>query len=743
MEERLILTQAFRIDADDTSTGALPAMSRPPSRADHDIIDMSAEHAQITGGMNKTTQAADDDDAQLQAAIKMSLGQDMPEQENGVTGTGQQFGAATKPFYDPNQWAVTTVASSREMVDHPPPAKRRRVEGQPALLRGSRESGYLAALLTILHSIPLAREALLLPSLNIAAYGYDQHWWSGSSDENRKSLTLDANPDSDRNRINLLAEVQCLMAFLDGTKRAYGSVDALADLQAYRSYPAESYFSKFYEAWKAAAMAECRDEPLTQIFNSTAMKAVNSDEEPISKDLVCLEPPTNRYDGQLLVDLLDTTVWNDNANDMDDVWISHSAEVFTIRMHDPEKKDEGLRLTTSPVWFPDRYMWECRERTREMRRQLQAIRRDIHRYTSLQRRFQFLSGPDRKSISIKDILEAAAKSTAAATTELPSSDVTDAITSGDVEAVQPQVDAILNKIEQKLEALDKMKVDLDAQMRVIRQQLTTASDDPSEPPYNKYVLQGVSTKPEVVYVRHRNPDLLGLDDGDAARSEWQWWKLTWSNNSSSEPSHPPMIGPVTQAQAQAAGNGLPGGASYSVSKITEEDVIEAAKVENHSVVMVYANQNAMNFECTPVSQALQLFIKQDNLMFERECRGEERKVELDSDDAFDNVLLTDNKATSRLEREMTPMSVTSPPRDEDGQPSPKRPKSSDNDWRPFDEQPPSYEESVVQPEMQEKPKNKIGQYAEILLEKYGNGDASTSQHDNGVVHIEHSHELPR
>lgn len=748
--ERLILTQAFRIDADDTSTGALPALSRPPSRTDRDreIIDMSVEHAQITGGISKTT-PADDDDAELQAAIKMSLGQELPDQENGITGTGQQFGPATKPFYDPAQWAVAPIASSREMVDHPPPAKRRRVEGEPVLLRGSKDSGYLAALLTIFHSIPLARQALLLPSLSILSYGYDPNWWSGSSDENRKSLTLNANDNSERNRLNLLAEVQCLMAFLDGTKRAYGSVDALSDLYQYRSYPAEGPFSRFLEAWKAAAMAEFSDEPLTQIFTSTAMKSMGPEDTPISKDLICLEPPVNRIEGQLLVDLLDTTVWNDNLENLDDVWISHCAEVFTIRMYDPGKKEEGLLLTTSPIWFPDRYMWECRERSQEMRKQMQGIRKEISHYTSLQRRFQFLWSPDKKTMSVKEVLEAAAKSTPAAMADRHSIDREDyKLTAANTESVKSEVDVILDKIEQKLDALEDRKEELASGMQKLAQQLTTASDDTSEPPFNKYFLQGVSTKPELVYVRHRNSDLLGLDDDDASsRSEWQWWKLSWSNGSSSDPAHPPVIGPVTQVEAQAATNNTNGAqvsglSSHSVSKISEEEVIEAAKVESNSVVMVYANQNAINFEGTPVSQALQQFIKQDNLMFERECRGEEPSVEVDSDDTFENVPLSDSQGASHLDREMTPMSINSPPRDEDGQPSPKRPKSSDADWRPLDEQPPSYEDSVVQ-EMQEKPKNKIGLYAEVLMEKYGNGAAPASQQDDGVVHIEHSHELPR
>lgn len=723
-------------------------MSRPPSPADRVVHDLSDTHAQVTTNLKKTTTHEQDEDADMQRAINASLGQEMPDQENGVTGTGQQFGPATQPYYEPSKWSIMPVATSRELINHPPPSKRRRIDGEPAFLRGSRETGYLAALLTIYHSIPLAKEALLLPSLPILAYGYDQNWWNGSSDENRRSLTVTADANSDKNRLNLLAEVQCLMAFLDDTKRAYGSVDALADLYAMRTFQHDTPFSKFLEAWRAAAMGECPHEQLTQIFTSTAMKSVGPEDTPISKDLVCLEPPVNRMDGQQLVDLLDTTVWFDSTESLDDVWISHCAEIFTIHMHDPGNKDEGLQLTTSAVWFPDRYMWACRDVTREMRRQMQVIRKEISHYTSLQRRFQLLWSPDRKTVSVRDVLEAAAKSTSMATQDRYSSDrPNDMLAQADADGVQPGIQALLESIENKLDALEDRKLELQAQMQEIGRQLTQASDDPSQPPFNKYVLQGVSTKPEVTYVRRRNPDLLDLEnDGPDPRAEWQWWRISWETSTQSTPVHPPMIGPVTQAQAEATkssinewNNDEERPATYSIVKVSEQDVIEAAKTEHNSIVMVYANQNAMSFEGAPMSQALRHFINQDNILFEREIRDADRHVETGPEDAFENVPLDD-----RQNREMTPMSVSSPHRDEDGQPSPKRPKSSEVEWKPLDESLPSYEDSLSHPEMQQRPQNKIGMHAEKLMERYGNGESiEAEQADSGVVHVEHSKELPR
>ncbi len=724
-------------------------MSRPPSRADRGVKDLTSEYAQASATVNKSPQEQDED-ADLQAAIKLSLGQGVQGQENGVTGTGQQFGPALQSNYDPRQWSMMPIATSREVVDHPPPATRRRIDGTPAFLRGSKETGYLGALLTIFHSIPLAREALLLPSLGVLSYGYVPDWWSGNSDENRKSLSLQMNQRSDKNRLNLLAEVQCLMAFLDNTKRAYGSVDALADLFALRTVQSDTPFSGFLEAWRTAAVFEFPQEQLTQIFSSTAMKSVSPESTPISKEMVCLEPQVNRIEGQLLVDLMDATVWNDTVDNLDDIWISHCAEVFTIHMYDPGQKDDGLHLTTSPVWFPDRYMEHCRDLTQQMRQEMRTIRKEINKYAALQWKCQFVPGPAGKRISIRDVLDATSKSSTNAMVDRYSDDKQSALlATTEAEQIQPDVEAILDRIDQKLDALEEAKLKLQAQMLKIARQLSQPSEDPSEPPFKEYVLQGVSTRPDVVYIRQRNPDLLGLDDEDSSvREEWQWWRLSWSNSNVPRVMHPPMIGPLTKDEVEAAKNASGGWANneecpppYSVIKVSELDVIESAKVEWNSVVLVYANQNAMSFQGVPLSQELQSFVKRDNVMFERECSDEMRQAVWSSQDTFENVQLDDTHNARFADREFTPMSVSSSHRDENGQPSPKRPKSSDADREP-DDRPPPYDENVAQPEMQEMHKNKIGIYADQLLERYGNSDEH-SHADRGPVHIEHSRELPR
>lgn len=730
--------------ADDSSTGAMPA-TRPPSRVDNKIVDLSSTHAQATA-------AVDMQDEDLQRAINLSLGKpEMAEQENGVTGAGGQFGPATRASYEPSQWAMVPTATSRELVDHPPPSKRRRVEGQPAFLRPSQETGYLAALLTIYHSIPLAREALLLPAMNVLSYGYDNSWWSGSSDENRKSLSMQTDLNADKDKINLVTEAQCLMAFLDNTHRAYGGVDALADLDAMREFrnPTSTQFSTFLEAWKDAAMSQAPQEQLTQIFSSTAVKNVDPD-PPLQRDMVCLEAIVNRTPGLQLLNLLDATVWDDTPDQLDDVCISHAAEVFTMRLYDSAKQTEGLDLTAPAVWYPDRYTWALRDQTRQMRLEIQIINQQLNQLLFQQRRLGSFMNNGRP-LRTRDVLEAAAKASSAALEDRYGGHRPSEHLDGlDVASIDDHIQSVLRRVDEKIAEIEEERLQLTAQIQEISKQYTEPGDDPNEPPRMKYVLQGVATKPEIMYVRERSQDLLGLEtESEDDREEYQWWRIHWSHSTSSDANQfrPPLIGPVNQPHAQdsnAVWSDEQSSLPYSVTQVTEQNVIEAARTENHSVVLVYANENAMSFKGSPLCQSLKQFVDQDNKRFAEELREEVDGPE-DTNMAWDDVPLKEG-TTTEWDREMTPMSMTTH-RGEDGQPSPKRPKSSEDSWKPQDGLP-SYDEAVASPvqEMQEStPNNKIGLYAEAMLEKYGNGETKVANEPETAeaVHVERATDLPR
>ncbi|EXJ63146.1 hypothetical protein A1O7_03591 [Cladophialophora yegresii CBS 114405] len=741
--------------------GGMAGLSRPPSRVDNSRLDLSGEHAAASASNVKTLKEQEEmDDPDIQRAMAESLRQTLPAQENGVTQTGATFGPAKRDYnYEPNSWALTTYSTSREIIEHPPPSKRRRIGDAPAFLRGSKETGYLGSLLTIYHNIPLAREALLMPALRVHAYAHDSSWWSGATDENTKALSTDNSLRIDQNECNLLTEVQCLMAFLDKTTRAYGSVDALADLQAVRNANDETVFHKFLEAWGSAALKQAPQEQLTQVFSSIAMKANGpTDDTAVEKTLYCVDPFINHHPNETLTDLLDNTIWNDEIGTIDDVWISHCAEIFTVRLQEPNTASRTVDISLDPVWYADRYMYDCREEMQQIRRQVQAIRRQIEQLTHMQRRCQLFNSSNRP-LDISEVLNAAVKASSVAASRnsvpngflisrLPGSET--AVTQSDVDELNSELQNVLQRIRQRLALLEQKKDELRARSRQIAMQLTVPTPERPDVPHRKYTLQGVATKPGITYFRrlNQNIDLLAPDNLGEEGMGYEWWKATWRQEDVqcvSQPLHPPLVGPVTQAQAAGVGKSDPDSSTpWSIDRVFETHVLEAVKTEYNSVLLVYANENAVRFRGSGLSLALRHFVDRDNQAFAEDLQQEMGPLPASSADReaeaeFEDVPLIDPTRSSSSVRELTPMSTSSPDQDEDGQPTLRRAKEgSTGDLL---EQPPSYEESVGKHEMSEKRENKIGLYAEKLLQRYGSEtDKVAGEKDNtgDLLHLEES-----
>lgn len=706
------------------------------------------------------------EDPNFQRAITESMRSGLPAQENGVTGAGSHFGPAKREYYEPSNWALTTFSSSREIIDHPPPTKRRRLDDEPAFLRGSKETDYLAPLLTIYHSIPLAREALLMRNLKVHTYGHDASWWSGTTDENTKALSMDNDIQLDRDECNILAEVQSLMAFLDNTNRAYGSVDALADLQAVRSSRGNKNFVRFLTAWESAAFRQAPQANLDQVFGSVAAKDSADLIEPEAKPLSCVEAPVNRVPGETLVDLLDRTVWDDDTGNIDDVWFDQVAAVFTIRIFDPASGKHGpLELTLDPIWYPDRYMLECKDVTQEMRKQMQLLLREIAHCTNVQHRCEMLKLPDNRVLMLRDVLDAAAKvssevvgqpSPTPRLTEGQHSHSQESLDQAKVDGVELELRRIIGRIDQKRQLLEERKNDLRDRMKEIALQLTRPTADSPDVPQHKYTLQGLSTKSNITYLRRPNTDLLLEDDeGSSDSPEWQWWRMAWIQDEiqaqqQRQQATAPAMGPITQAQAQASTKtfGFTAGLSfdtpiksngpdvdvlrpYTVQKVTEEEVLHAVKKEYSSVMLVYASEEALAYEGGELSMPLRHFVDRDNRAFAEELQDENGPVpdildDRDQEVEFEDVPLIDPNGSSSSARELTPMSTSSPGRDEDGQASPKRLRG-ENHLMSISGQLPSYDESAAKQEMQEKKGNKIGFHAEQMLQKYGDDAEGTDE----------------
>ena len=715
-------------------------MSRPPSRVDNSLLDLSNEHAVASASNNQSLKEQEEaDDPELQRAMAESLKATAAGQENGVTQMGTHFGPAKQDYdYDKNNWALTTFSTSREIIEHPPPSKRRRTGDAPAFLRGSKETGYLAPLLTIYHNIPLARAALLMPALNVHAYDHDNSWWSGATDENTKALSTDASLRIDQNECNLITEVQCLMAFLDKTTRAYGSVDALADLQAVHYHNGDALFHKFIEAWGSAALKQAPQEQLTQVFSSTAVKSNGPhDEMPVEKTLYCVEPFLNHQPDETLTDLLDNTIWNDEMGNIDDVWISNCAEIFTVRLQEPNNTSKSVDISLDPIWYADRYMYECRDEMQQIRRQLQQIRRQIEQLTHMQRRCQLFNSGN-KALDVSEVLNAALKAAAVVVGDNSAlngfldsrhTPAESSVTQSDVDELGSELQNVLEKIRLRLAQLEQRKDELRARSRQITMQLTQPSPERPGLPHRKYALHGVATKPGVTYFRRLNPtpNLLEDDQDDNEGMDYEWWRSSWQQEEVQPAPHPPLVGPVTQAQAEATGkSSVDGFLPWSLNRVVESDVLEAVKNEYNTVLLVYANENALSFQGSDLSVSLRHFVDRDNQAFADDLQQEDgplssSSVGREAEAEFEDVPLIDPTGSSSSLRGLTPMSTSSPDHDEEVQSASQGVKedTADNSL----EQLPSYEETVGKREMQERKENKIGLHAERLLQRYGD-DAS-------------------
>jgi hypothetical protein len=675
----------------------------------------------------------------VQEAIALSMGQPPPGQENGVTGTGQQFGPAQGEYHDTKRWAMTVSnATTREIVDNPPAADRQRKPGEPAFLRPSarRGSESLAALLTIYHSIPLAREALLLPNYQQSNYGYDPQWWTGQHIETSRTVSFHDH-GAQYHLDDIIIEMQRLMAFLDGTTRAYASVDALADLQNHVKKDADSYLSRFLDAWSHGAMIRSRDDPLTQVFSSHGIRSDPGN--VMQKDFCCLEAMVDPDIEPSFVDILDNVIWSDPSmgGPLHDVWLDRIGEIMTLKLADPKKKQGKLDVEIPTVWYPDRYMEHFRELSHDMRvrrwctqteiRRLEHSRTGIltcpviGRQENLDIKKVLLDAAERAPVVIKNQLSQATVGPAMSSAALSSEDVNECVKG---------LQGLVARIELKAAQIESIKEELTAHCKAITAELTMPSAEPSISPYHRYTLRGVSTKEHIVYLLRPTVEVMPYSEHNGSNSRpWQWWRISLSNEEAEAKQKPPVVygpspRPLPNSKAtDSIGASIPYSTwptserdgnlvAYAIRKVSEEEVLRAARVEGDSVTLVYASDKAVNYQGSALSRPLQLFVNADNKVFDSELRGIEQSQEPDGAtdgeemaqlhfsnlDGMQDIPLIDSSDETLNEEKngVKPTSNNLPARrGADGQPSPKRAKADDD--------PPPYPDNErPTPEMQER-----------------------------------------
>lgn len=129
------------------------------------------------------------------------------------------------------------------------------------------------------------------------------------------------------------------------------------------------------------------------------------------------------------------------------------------------------------------------------------------------------------------------------------------------------------------------------QTKQISQIYTKASDDPAEPPHHKYTLRGLSGTSDTVYVLEKTKPEDENDMLSTEATDWQWWKIAFLINEAQPVVH---------------------------TRVTEDEVLEAAGGASSNTLLVYASERAMSFPSEELPQQLRNFVRADNLHFSDE-----------------------------------------------------------------------------------------------------------------------------
>ena len=320
----------------------------------------------------------------------MSL--NLPGQETGVTdASGQHFGPARQTHYNMSQWAMSISGPrAQEILQNPEPELRKRDPGRPAFLKPALGKHLLPPLLTILHAIPMTREAFLLREYIILDYGQNSEWWDGISIESPKVVELDRGYDQDPDWDDILIEAQRLMAFLDHTDRAYGSAEALANIKWIRER--EDPVKGFLELWRGTAARLLGNEELRDSFSWAVLTEGEVKDYPVIDCANLNSSQSNPY--YTIYDALDDSLWSAfRATDTDAAQIERVPEVLIFRLHCICTPAVSHGIKVPSTWYADRYLKENADLARKMRLEKEFFENDIRKLKEALGRLTEISSP--------------------------------------------------------------------------------------------------------------------------------------------------------------------------------------------------------------------------------------------------------------------------------------------------------------------------------------------------------------
>ena len=336
------------------------------------------------------------EDEQLNRAMAISMNdsQTLPGQETGTIDHGKQtFGPATRNYYEADAWAVVRPAAQiEEILLNPEPNDRKREPNTPAFFKTPSTSHRLPALIKILHTIPMAREALLNRTKMLQDYGHEKDWWDGTPVKVLRIVNMDADGRIS-NEDDIIFEAQRLMAFLDKTDRAYGSTNVLAGFEGI-GLQNDLKASTFMSIWQSAS-ARSRS-PLANIFESVGTKLDRSDPEGARSEHFCYL--SVRVDSEIsgkaltLYEALDHILWVDAKED-DDIYLEQIGDIFTLEVKNQVENVPGLGIEIPSIWYADRYLPSHLQQAKGMLARKAAVTAQFQKEEKLQTKFSSFQKP--------------------------------------------------------------------------------------------------------------------------------------------------------------------------------------------------------------------------------------------------------------------------------------------------------------------------------------------------------------
>ena len=289
---------------------------------------------------------------------------------------------------------VVQSPTAREYVD---PDNRKREPGVPAAMKPISNDNFLPPLLTILYAVPMAKEALLARGTLLQDYGQSSEWWDGNPIALTRIVSYD-DPLHNADWEETVHETQRVMAFMDHTERAYGTVYNLIQTAALKRRltcgPGD-----YLTVWQQSAEKGAPGEALNKIFQTTAyndpgeIQAGDFPTQNIFEVAVSIGERGKQL-GPSLYEHLDDLLWTQDTDGGEPKKIHMDpGEILVFNVSSNDHTEPGLDVDIPAILYADRYLKENFDVTRKLRKERMEIFDSITKEEDRQYKLKSIRAP--------------------------------------------------------------------------------------------------------------------------------------------------------------------------------------------------------------------------------------------------------------------------------------------------------------------------------------------------------------